>query len=102
MAAGKGGVELALVLFGIFIRLKPSVDLQSNISYVKPENLGFYASSTINKESKYDFTIEKLYPSALVNSITTQNGQPLKTKKQYLFKGRSRTVRTIVSFYMFY
>jgi hypothetical protein len=40
MAAGKGGVELALVLFGIFIRLKPSVDLQSNISYVKPESLG--------------------------------------------------------------
>jgi hypothetical protein len=80
MAAGKGGVELVLVLFGIFIRLKPSVDLQSKISYVKPENLGFYASSTINKESKYDFTIEKLYPSALVNSITTQNGRPLKTK----------------------
>ena len=80
MAAGKGGVELALVLFGIFIRLKPSVDLQSNISYVKPENLGFYASSTINKESIYGITIEKLYPSALVNSITTQNGQTLKTK----------------------
>ena len=39
MAAGKGGVELALVLFGISIRLKPSVNLQSNISYVKPENL---------------------------------------------------------------
>ena len=72
MAAGKGGVELGLVLVGIFIRLKPSVDLQSNISYVKPKNLGFYASSTINKESKYDFTIDKLYPSALVNSITTQ------------------------------
>ena len=80
MAAGKGGVELALVLFGIFIRLKPSVNLQSNISYVKPENLGCYASSTIHKESKYDITIEKLYPSALVNSITTQNGRPLKTK----------------------
>jgi hypothetical protein len=43
------------------------------VFYVKPENLGFYASSTILKESKYDFTIEKLYPSALVNSITTQN-----------------------------
>ena len=80
MAAGKGGVELALILFGICIRLKPSVNLQSNINYVKPENLGFYASSTILKESKYDFTIEKLYPSALVNSITTQNGRPLKTK----------------------
>jgi hypothetical protein len=79
MAAGKGGVELALVLFGILIRLKPSVNLQSNISYVKPENLGFYASSTIHNESKYDFTIEKLYPSALVNSITTQNGRPLKS-----------------------
>jgi hypothetical protein len=46
----------------------------------KPENLGFYASSTILKGSKYDFTIDKLYPSALVNSITTQNGRPLKTK----------------------
>ena len=43
MAAGKAGVELALVLFRISIRLKPYVNLQSNISYVKPENLGFYA-----------------------------------------------------------
>ena len=99
MAAGKGGVELALVLVGIFIRLKPSVDLQSNISYVKPKNLGFYASSTINKESTYDITIDKLYLSALVNSITTQMVDHWK-QKQYLFKGKTRTVRTIVSFYI--
>jgi hypothetical protein len=41
MAAGVGGLKLAFVLFGIFIRLAPTNELQNDVKHEPPENLGY-------------------------------------------------------------
>jgi hypothetical protein len=42
MAAGKGGLETALLLIAIFIRLRPEYT-QENLNIVRPDDLGFYS-----------------------------------------------------------
>jgi hypothetical protein len=47
MAAGVGGLKLAFVLFGIFIRLAPTNELQNDVKHELPENLGYYSCTSI-------------------------------------------------------
>jgi hypothetical protein len=61
MAEGVGGLEIALLIIGFFlIRLQADANQQTALSDVKPENLGFYASSNILTESRLDLAIQKL------------------------------------------
>ncbi|CAG2195891.1 unnamed protein product [Mytilus edulis] len=78
MAAGQDGLTLALVLFGIFIRLTPTSDYKIGFKHELPENLGYYSCSNITNLGKYNFAIEKLFPTVRVNS-TTQYGRPTTT-----------------------
>jgi hypothetical protein len=78
MGAGVGGLKLAFVLFGIFIRLAPTNELQNNVKHELPENLGYYSCTSITNVGKYNFAIEKLFPTVRVNS-TNQYGRPITT-----------------------
>jgi hypothetical protein len=78
MGAGVGGLKLAFVLFGIFIRLAPTNELQNNVKHELPENLGYYSCTSITNVGKYNFAIEKLFPTVRANS-TNQYGRPITT-----------------------
>ena len=75
IAAGVGGLKLAFVLLGIFIRLAPTNELQNNVKHELPENLGYYSCTRITNVGKYNFAIEKLFPTVRENS-TNQYGWP--------------------------
>ena len=77
MAAGVGGLKLAFVLFGIFIRLAPTNELQNDVKHEPPENLGYQYKYKTNV-GKYNFAIEKLFPAVRANS-TSQYGRPTTT-----------------------
>jgi hypothetical protein len=73
MAAGVGGLKLVFVLFGMFIRLAPTNELQNDVKNELPENLGYYSCTSITNIGKYNFAIEKLFPTVRANS-TNQYG----------------------------
>ena len=60
--------------------IDPSFQTPSNFEldehYIYPENLGFYACSSIQTKSYFDFAIFKLCPGQL--DYSNQNGQPKK------------------------
>ena len=60
MAAGVGGLQTALILIGFIIRFQPNFSNNIEVDDVRPENLGFYACQLDIKESKFDYTIQKL------------------------------------------
>ena len=64
MAAGVGGLKLVFVLFGMFIRLAPTNELQNDVKHELPENLGYYSCTRITNVGKYNFAIEKLFPNS--------------------------------------
>ena len=70
MAAG------ALILIGFIIRFQPNFNNNIEVYDVRPENLGFYACQLNIKESKFDYTIQKLCSGLLDTS--NQNGRPEK------------------------
>lgn len=84
MASGKGGIETALLLISIFIRLQPTNTFKTPVNDVKPDDFRLYACTEISSECKYDFVIGKLCPSN-ENFITTHknNGRPTKTTLKY-------------------
>jgi hypothetical protein len=78
MAAGKatkGGLETALLLIAIFIRLRPEYT-QENLNIVRPDDLGFYSCRKIYDKNNYDFAIEKICPPKFE---IIQNGRPKQT-----------------------
>ena len=75
MAAGKGGLETALLLITIFIRLRPEYT-QENLNIVRPDDLGFYSCREIYDKNNYDFAIEKICPPKFE---IIQNGRPKQT-----------------------
>jgi hypothetical protein len=60
MAAGVGGLQTALILIGFIVRFQPNFNNNIEVYDVRPENLGFYACQLDIKESKFDYTIQKL------------------------------------------
>jgi hypothetical protein len=60
MAAGTGGTQIALIIYGLILRFHPLTNEQLTEIHVKPENIGFYACTSIIKENKYDYAIENL------------------------------------------
>ena len=62
MAAGTGGAQIALIIYGVILRFHPLTSEQLAEIHVKPENIGFYACTSIIKESKFDYAIENLCP----------------------------------------
>ena len=77
MAAGVGGLQTALILIGFIIRFQPNFNNNIEVYDVRPENLGFYACQLDIKESKFDYTIQKLCSGLLDTS--NQNGRPEKS-----------------------
>ena len=75
MAAGKGGLETALLLIAIFIRLRPEYT-QENLNIVRPDDLGFYSCREIYDKNNYDFAIEKFaHRSLKLFKMADQNKQ---------------------------
>jgi hypothetical protein len=76
MAAGVGGLQTALILIGFIVRFQPNFNNNIEVYDVRLENLGFYACQLDIKESKFDYTIQKLCSGVLDTS--NQNGRPEK------------------------
>ena len=83
MAAGMDVLKIALIVFGIIIRLSQYNTPNCALLIVKPENLAFYACTTILDEGRNDFAIEILFPTVI--NLKNENGRPVKsTRKQYI------------------
>jgi hypothetical protein len=65
MAAGVDGLQLALIIFGLIQRFQTPSNFELGEHYIYPENLGFYACSSIQTKSNFDFAIFKLCPGQL-------------------------------------
>jgi len=76
MAAGVDGLQLALIIFVLIQRFQTSSNFELDEHYIYPENLGFYACSSIRAKSNFDFAIFKLCPGQL--DYSNQNGRPKK------------------------
>jgi len=63
---------------GMFIRLTPTNKLQNDGKNELPENLGYYSCTSITNVGKYNFAIEKLFPTVRANS-TNQYARPTTT-----------------------
>ena len=83
MAAGMDVLKIALIVFGIIIRLSQYNTPNCALLIVKPENLAFYACTTILDEGRNDFAIEILFPTVI--NLKNENGRPVKsTHKQHI------------------
>ncbi|CAG2205039.1 unnamed protein product [Mytilus edulis] len=80
MAAGSGGLKIALLIFGFFARLQPEKSNHSDLNEVKADNLGFYACSQTSRENELDFVIQIFCPSQLDYS---QHGRPEKISLEH-------------------
>ena len=60
MTTGVGGLQTALILIGFIVRVQPNFNNNIEVYDVRLENLGFYACQLDIKESKFDYTIQKL------------------------------------------
>ena len=76
MAAGVDGLQLALIIFGLIQRFQTPSNFELHEHYIYPVNLGFYACSSIQTKSNFDFAIFKLCPGQL--DYSNQNGRPKK------------------------
>ena len=57
MAAGVDRLQLALIIFGLIERFQTPSNFELHVHYIFPENLGFYACSSIQAKSNFDFAI---------------------------------------------
>jgi hypothetical protein len=70
------GLQLALIIFGLIQRFQTPSNFELDEHYIYSENLGFYACSSIQTKSNFDFAIFKLCPGQL--DYSNQNGRPKK------------------------
>jgi hypothetical protein len=73
MTTGVGGLQLALIIFGLIQRFQTPSNFELHEHYIYPVNLGFYVCSSIQTKS---FAIFKLCPGQL--DYSNQNGRPKK------------------------
>jgi hypothetical protein len=79
MTTGVGGLQLALIIFGLIQRFQTPSNFELDEHCVCPENLGCYACSNIQTKSNFDFGISKWCSGQL--DYSHQNGRP--EKKQF-------------------
>ena len=97
MAEGVDGLQPVLIIFGLIQRFQTPSNFELGEHYIYPENLGFYACSSIQTKSNFDFAIFKLCPGQL--DYSNQNGRP---KKKQLEQRKVNSPSNFVLFVQYY